>query len=221
MKINLMQKNLVNTLSACAILVASVSFTQVAAASSVQLPNSTVTMFDVASGQTDFSWDEHSEFDITGNTVTVKSNDILNGLTLVGTLYEFVIPNFYDPLPVKNITVEMTGGNTGASSADVPGVLDIIGADSAFGKPAPALPVVGVFVNGKSTPTTAVEFWEMFPNPDFEIVKIFAPVAFELLDIKIMTQSTAVPIPAAAWLFGSGLLGLVGVARAQKRVGAS
>ncbi len=208
-----MKKNLMSTLSACAILVASVSFTQGATASSVQLPNSTVTTFDAASGQTAFSWDEHSNFEITGKTVTVKTNNILAGVTPIGTLYEFVIPNFYDPLPVKTITVEMTGGNPGASSADVARVLDIIGADSAFGKPAPALPVDGVFVNGQSTPTTSVESWEMFPNPDFEIVKIFAPVEFELQNINIMTQSTTVPIPAAAWLFGSGLLGLIGVAR--------
>jgi hypothetical protein len=31
-----------------------------------------------------------------------------------------------------------------------------------------------------------------------------------------MTTLTVVPIPAAAWLFGSGLLGLVGVARRRR-----
>jgi hypothetical protein len=29
---------------------------------------------------------------------------------------------------------------------------------------------------------------------------------------------TAVPVPAAVWLFGSGILGLVGVARRRKQV---
>ena len=30
--------------------------------------------------------------------------------------------------------------------------------------------------------------------------------------------TTAVPLPAAAWLFGSGLIGLVGIARRKKVV---
>jgi hypothetical protein len=37
----------------------------------------------------------------------------------------------------------------------------------------------------------------------------------ELWDIKI--TAAAVPVPAAVWMFGSGLLGLVGVARRRKR----
>jgi len=56
----------------------------------------------------------------------------------------------------------------------------------------------------------------MFPNPDFEIVKLYVPVEFELQSISIYTESTVVPVPAAVWLFGSGLLGLVGVARRCK-----
>jgi len=58
---------------------------------------------------------------------------------------------------------------------------------------------------------TVVESWEMFPNPDSEIVKIFAPTEFELVSIEIHTQS--VPIPAAVWLLGSAILGLAAVSR--------
>jgi hypothetical protein len=32
-----------------------------------------------------------------------------------------------------------------------------------------------------------------------------------------LAGTPAVPVPAAAWLFGSGLLGLVGVARSRNR----
>ena len=39
----------------------------------------------------------------------------------------------------------------------------------------------------------------------------------EVFDISIASASTVIPVPAAAWLFGSGLLGLVGVARRRKR----
>ena len=35
-------------------------------------------------------------------------------------------------------------------------------------------------------------------------------------DINLNNPVSAVPIPAAAWLFGSGLLGLIGIARRRK-----
>ena len=38
---------------------------------------------------------------------------------------------------------------------------------------------------------------------------------FDITDLTI-TSVTPVPVPAAVWLFGSGLLGLVGVARRKK-----
>lgn len=38
----------------------------------------------------------------------------------------------------------------------------------------------------------------------------------EIFNIKITANTPAVPVPAAVWLFGSGLVGLVGVARRRK-----
>ena len=50
---------------------------------------------------------------------------------------------------------------------------------------------------------------------------VFAP--FEAFDIDWVWGSdaprvgvSAIPIPAAAWLFGSGLLGMIGIARRKK-----
>ena len=40
--------------------------------------------------------------------------------------------------------------------------------------------------------------------------------AFPAGEIRGQVQISTVPIPAAAWLFGSGLLGLVGIARRKK-----
>ena len=48
-----------------------------------------------------------------------------------------------------------------------------------------------------------------FNAPSYEYVR------FDVTDISV----TAVPLPAALWLFGSGLLGLLGVARRKKTAG--
>lgn len=46
---------------------------------------------------------------------------------------------------------------------------------------------------------------------------ISGELEFETATLVAITEEiTAVPIPAAAWLFGSGLLGLFGIARRQK-----
>ena len=205
------------SLRGVALLVATLPFTLGTAEASL-VTNATWTTFDVGTGQIDFEWDQNSQYDITGTDVIVKAADILQGgasVVVVGTVYEFVIPNFYDPLPLKTIKVTMRGANAEATSFEVARVLDIIGADADFDNGGPAVPVDGEFVEGKILPTEAFELWHMYPNPDFEIVKIYAPIEFELQSITIHTQSL-VPVPAAVWLFGSGLLGLVGIARRKK-----
>lgn len=62
-------------------------------------------------------------------------------------------------------------------------------------------------------------------NPAIGTGDVTGIIVFELLDgqfnhisgfIDSFGQATAVPIPAAVWLFGSGLLGLVGTARRKK-----
>lgn len=207
-----MKLHRLSALGASAILFTALSFTQgVAQAVSLSdMPNSTRTVFDANSGQISFSWNKNSPFEITGTDVHLESDEIGGGM-----LYEFVIPNFYDPLPQKIIHVVMEGANAGTGPDELPRVLDIIGADSDFIKGGPAVPVVGVFDSGRPSPTLVEENWLMFPNPDFEIVKIFAPFEFELQSISIETVST-VPVPAAVWLFGSGLVGLIGIAKRRK-----
>jgi hypothetical protein len=187
-------------------------------ASTITSSNATKTTYDAVTGDLVFDWDPASQYSITGTSVVLNIDDIItSGPLVVGTLYEFVIPNFYDPLPMKKIEITMAGSNPGARGLALPSVLDIIGADSDFNNGGPALPVFGSFVDGMISPTLVTEYWEMYPNPDFEIVKLYVPVEFELRSIMISTQSTAVPLPAAAWLFGSGILSLVGFAARAKR----
>lgn len=54
-------------------------------------------------------------------------------------------------------------------------------------------------------------------NPVIGEVFYFSAPNFESYDLTVTAYSVStVPVPAAAWLFGSGLLGLVGVARRKK-----
>ena len=201
----------------CLMLVALLSYVPVSAHAVTVVPNWTSTSFDAQTGNLSFNWDQNSQYEITGTSVTLNIDDIVtSGPRVAGSLYEFVIPNFYDPLPMKKINISMQGANEGASGFSLPAVLDIIGADSDYNNGGPALPVFGSFVSGTTSPTMVTEYWEMFPNPDFEIVKLYVPVEFELQNISIYTESTVVPVPAAVWLFGSGLLGLVGMARRKR-----
>jgi hypothetical protein len=174
--------------------------------------NGTLTTFDVASQQLVFEWDANSAFQIVDTEVTLFQNEITlpGGGLVVGTLYEFVIPNFYDPLPKKTIDITLVGENAGTSEAERPSVLDIIGSDSPFESPGPSVPVPASLVARTSAPLLVTEAWEMFPNPDWEVVKIFAPLAFELQSITIETQSIPEPGTAAMLLVGLFGLGLAG-----------
>jgi hypothetical protein len=42
-------------------------------------------------------------------------------------------------------------------------------------------------------------------------------IDFDDMMVRAKFTSTVVPVPAAAWLFGSGLLGLIGMARRRKQ----
>ena len=186
-------------------------------ASTITGSNTTLTTFDAVSGAITFEWDLGSKYDIIGTDVTLFENDIISPRRkVVGTVYEFVIPNFYDPLPKKSIEITMGGANWCTSESELPSVLDIIGSDSDFNNGGPSLPVLGSFVSGSTSATLVTEYWEMFPNPDFEIVKLYVPAEFKLQSINIATQSTVIPVPASLWLFGSGLLTLVGYSRRNK-----
>ena len=181
-----------------------------AQANSVLPVNGTITEFAVEGQTLSFEWDQDSSYDIVHDEVGLFQHEICvpGCLPIEGTFYAFVIPNFHDPLPKKTIDVTMVGSNPSAGEADLPSVLLVIGADFPYLGSDPSWPdlVWGSRVSGNSAPELVTEAWEMFPNPDWEVVKIFVPSAFELTHIRIETQS--IPEPTTAALMAAGLFGL-------------
>lgn len=77
------------------------------------------------------------------------------------------------------------------------------------------------FVGGGAPPSSGVgelaTFLNVAAGQHFAVVTGFSTGAIGGAYAVVMTsQPTAVPVPAAAWLLGSGLLGLVGVARRKE-----
>jgi len=173
--------------------------------------NWTETVYTASSGQLAFTWDENSQYDLARFDAYVQDEPIFTSSKLVGTIYEFFIPNFYDPLPKKTVQITISGTNRSASGTDLATVFDVFGNESPYGEAGPGAPVVGHFVSGTMSPTLITQLWHILPNPDWESVKIWSPDGFGLDSIKIVTQS--VPLPASVLLLGSALVGLIFVRR--------
>lgn len=114
----------------------------------------------------------------------------------------------------------------------VPGMFSIL-SYNILGSPTANLPgdTLSITVSGH-TPTGASDFNnvsvdlhfrsdsanEMNPVPLSNALNIFETGQYQavnsgLSDLKVEFRSDVVPVPAAVWLLGSGLLGLIGVAR--------
>ena len=126
-----------------------------------------------------------------------------------GVLYEFTIPNFVDPLPLKVLKVNATFTRVGVESKPLPTVLSVGGVDNPgpFANPpdpdAVSVPVPGIFVSLSATDSSFHELWHIYPNPDWETVAVFVPPIFTLDTLGIVTQSV-VPLPPAILLLFTG-----------------
>ncbi len=54
------------------------------------------------------------------------------------------------------------------------------------------------------------------PNASYDFMGILQTPLWSMREFAILKEVPSIPIPAAMWLFGSGLIGLVGVARRRK-----
>ena len=113
-----------------------------------------------------------------------------------GTFYVFVIPNIVDEMPTKNIWVDLTwvGGQTN------PWILPILAQDSGGGVTVdPATPVqVG---------DDGAAHFVLHPNPDWELVKVWAAGDQKITVADFKTNS--VPIPPTFGLLAFGIGGLL------------
>lgn len=75
--------------------------------------------------------------------------------------------------------------------------------------------VSGIAVGGSLGGFTVRFDYLLSGTPGSQAFDIIDPYTFATLD-NGQTVLAAVPVPAAIWLFGSGLLGLIGIARSEK-----
>ncbi|MCC7413997.1 MAG: hypothetical protein IT495_20445 [Gammaproteobacteria bacterium] len=120
----------------------------------------------------------------------------------------FEIPNIPDNRPVKHIQIQINGVWT-------PGLEPVL--TSVTGFFGPTFPP-GVFAGSEETfpGFHRVEWWDIFPNPDFETLLLFLPNTTFVNQVVIDTIST-IPLPAAWALL---LAGLGGIGLAPRRTAA-
>ena len=135
----------------------------------------------------------------TSGIVGIGGSDGANGLTYAG---EFFRANFFDPnnINTQAVTnrVEIRGDYISDGTGGTFAAFDVNG--SLLGS---------VFQDAVAGNTFILEY-EGIHSVSFTGSGTIALDDFAFNDV------TAVPIPAAAWLFGSGLIGLIGLARRKK-----
>jgi hypothetical protein len=161
----------------------------------------------------------HNNNPITGTPLstaelTVNSKIVVKqGLAEIGT-YDIVSVFDFEHWETPNGDDPCADGGANGSGVNVNGCADRVtfttnGGQSAgfeFGGVEYILNLTGFLTNG----SVADEFWtkEAFSNS-------------AILKGAVVDKTTVVPIPAAAWLFGSALIGAVGLGRRHKRKAAA
>ena len=159
-----------------------------------------------------FLFDEESPWELSFEEPIIHANPVFDGDSLVGTVLQVTLPNFFDPLPEKNVYLAFSGVHSGPGDPEAPYVIAVTGADAPFGGGGPAVPVIGTFVAGEChSDNLCEEEWRLRPNPDFETITAFIPEDFAFTELEILTQS--VPEPGLLALVGGGVLGLLAAGR--------
>jgi|GEM_PF-6880747 len=125
--------------------------------------------------------------------------------------FSLLLGNFETPNPVKEIRLQITY----QSMDNMPWILDVYGEPAVMWEPA----FVDYVDHGEGWYT---DVWDLslWPNPWWEVIDVGDPYGGPLLVSQVVVDTwcvgSAVPVPAAIWLLGSGLIGLLGFRRKFK-----
>ena len=176
-----------------------------AASQAVTLQNGDILMFTTAAGSS------ISGVGAGGQVFDSAGLDALNGL-IIGTAQP-TVPDIGSLWTSNVVGVQGNHRTTSAitvidgSTLDFTGwVMDIGGSDYAFGA---TQGIASYTFDG--TNFTVDYSWDAFTHNGNAGL---GPLEVTVYNLHL--EGTVVPVPAAVWLFGSGLLGLVGIARRKK-----
>ncbi len=127
---------------------------------------------------------------------------------------DVIIPNFIDPLPIKHMRIQLSFDGTDMPASEMADHITIFAEDDGQSVPWELVGLGGS--DGRFDGHNFYFDFDIWPSPDWEQITFQGLRAGRnLLWIEIDTIST-VPLPAAVWLFGSGLLGLIGFSKRKK-----
>lgn len=194
-----------------------------ASASGMPFDNWTETWVGLGEGPNGPQWtmdgfySQSDDWELSDVTPSVLFEPFFVGDELFGWDISITIPNFVDPLPNKLIKIVFESSNPN-KDYPLPWVTGIVAWDTPFGTGGEASSVVCPedcdFLGGAAWITEEetlryLEQWELHPNPDWEVVSVFVPAAFDPIGLHIITSSFGeVPEPGTLALLSVGLIGL-------------
>lgn len=123
--------------------------------------------------------------------------------------FSILLSNFETPNPVKEIRLQVTYLNIDSA----PNVLGVYGSDPQMDWQISWFDYVS---HGENWYTDVYDL-TLWPNPSYEVIDVgnqFGPVLVSQVVVDTWcVGGPAVPVPAAIWLLGSGLIGLLGLRR--------
>lgn len=147
----------------------------------------------------DWNWVDDENPSTTLYPEMVPSFDIIGDPSGTGSLYQFIIPNIIDELPLKLARIQLTWVGT----TTPPVGINAIGYDNNA-----AVQGIVTFASTPSVYTQPDGGYQYFdiefrPNPDYEFINVYLPENAELVQVVFDSIST-VPEPATLVLLGLG-----------------